>query len=424
MHPVIRVENLGKRYRLGAINRHLLYEELQSWWARLRGREDPHAPLNQKRPQVAGQGDFWALKDVSFDVNEGDVVGVIGRNGSGKSTLLKILSEITTPSTGRVMIKGTVASLLEVGTGFHNELTGRENVYLNGAILGMSRGEIDAKYDEISAFAGVEEFMDTPVKRYSSGMKLRLAFAVAAHLEPEILILDEVLAVGDANFQQKCLGKIGEVARGGRTILFVSHNMAAVQSLCNRGIVLSDGQMIFSGTASEAVSYYLHTVSGVSGGLRERKDRNGNGEVRIVGAELRDLDGKVINSVWSGQDADLHLSLENYSNNSFPGLRIDMNFKSEMDVLIFKQHNQNSREHWGNLPGKANAVCRLRQLPLIEGNYRIDVSISSEMHGYLLDAIDCALEFQVAGSKFFGAEDLSKNKKMACVVRGDWSLQT
>ena len=260
MGTVIRVEDLSKQYHLGKIDRQMLYQELQSRWARWRGHEDPHASIHAKRNE--GDGSFWALRNVSFDIEMGDVVGIIGRNGAGKSTLLKILSQITAPTEGRVLLKGRVASLLEVGTGFHPELTGRENVYLNGAILGMSRREIAAKFDEIVSFAGVEEFLDTPVKRYSSGMTVRLAFAVAAHLEPETLVVDEVLAVGDETFQRKCLGKMDEVSqREGRTLLFVSHNMAAVNSLCRNTIVMDDGRIAFRGPTPEAVEFYLRNIA-------------------------------------------------------------------------------------------------------------------------------------------------------------------
>lgn len=231
--------------------------------------------------------EFWALKDVSFEVNEGEVVGIIGRNGAGKSTLLKILSRITEPTTGRVTLDGRVASLLEVGTGFHPELTGRENIYLNGSILGMSRAEIARKFDEIVAFAEVEKFLDTPVKRYSSGMYVRLAFAVAAHLEPEILVVDEVLAVGDAEFQKKCLGKMSEVARGGRTVLFVSHNMHAVKSLCRRGIVLNRGQREYDGDVGQAVEHYLAQVAPLREAANEPNRRPGTGEWRVTSADPR-----------------------------------------------------------------------------------------------------------------------------------------
>jgi len=263
--PIITVENLGKCYRVGHQSaRRERYTALRDVLARnaaeiVRKTRD----LFSGRQIVQGDvvEDFWALKDVSFDVEPGEVVGIIGRNGAGKSTLLKVLSRITEPTTGRVTLRGRVASLLEVGTGFHPELTGRENIFLNGAILGMSRNEIRRKFDEIVDFAEVETFLDTPVKRYSSGMYVRLAFAVAAHLEPEILIVDEVLAVGDAEFQKKCLGKMGDVARGGRTVLFVSHNLSAISSLCGTAIFLKDGQIAFHGTVSQAIQNYANRDS-------------------------------------------------------------------------------------------------------------------------------------------------------------------
>ena len=250
---VIKVEKLSKRYRIGALHdsQDALRHRIEAW------ARNPWQQLKTWRAErrVATK-DFWALRDVSFEIKEGDVVGFIGRNGAGKSTLLKILSRITEPTEGRVWMRGRVASLLEVGTGFHQELTGRENIFLNGAILGMSRDEIKKKFDEIVAFSEVEAFLDTPVKRYSSGMYVRLAFAVAAHLEPEILIVDEVLAVGDAQFQKKCLGKMGEVARGGRTVLFVSHNLNAVTTLCSKAVVLKQGRLVFSGDVREGLSFY------------------------------------------------------------------------------------------------------------------------------------------------------------------------
>ena len=247
--PIIEVRRLSKRYRLGAIGATSLREEANRLWDRLRGTPHPDAQ------------EFWALRDVSFDVQPGEVVGVIGRNGAGKSTLLKLLSRITEPTSGSARLRGRVASLLEVGTGFHPELTGRENVFLNGAILGMTRAEVRQKFDEIVAFAEVEQFIDTPVKRYSSGMYVRLAFAVAAHLEPEILIIDEVLAVGDTAFQRKCLGKMDVVARGGRTVLFVSHNMAAVQHLCKSAVWLHAGQLVRQGPVLECVAAYLKSAT-------------------------------------------------------------------------------------------------------------------------------------------------------------------
>ena len=256
--PVISVEHLSKSYRLGQINTGTFSRDLEAWWARLRGRPNPHLRIGETDHGNRDGEELWALKDVSFTVEQGEVLGIIGRNGAGKSTLLKILSRVTAPTSGRIRVKGRVASLLEVGTGFHPELTGRENVYLNGAILGMTRQEVTRKFDEIVDFAGVEKFIDTPVKRYSSGMYVRLAFAVAAHLDPEILVVDEVLAVGDAEFQKKCLGKMGEVAQGGRTVLFVSHNMAAVQNLCRRGLLIKNGRAIYFDEISKCVDEYLN----------------------------------------------------------------------------------------------------------------------------------------------------------------------
>ncbi len=261
---VIQVDDVSKSYRLGTIGGKRLVDDVNRSWARLRGKEDPLSKVSGNAGTAAKSNSqseiltdhLWALKDVSFDVKQGDVLGVIGRNGAGKSTLLKILSRVTAPTSGEVRVKGRIASLLEVGTGFHPELTGRENIFLNGAILGMTKFEIRKKFDEILDFSGVEKFIDTPVKRYSSGMYVRLAFAVAAHLEPEILVVDEVLAVGDAGFQKKCLGKMGEVAGGGRSILFVSHNLAAVRSLCHRCVLLEDGRITEEGDPGRVIDRY------------------------------------------------------------------------------------------------------------------------------------------------------------------------
>ncbi|MDG5469920.1 polysaccharide ABC transporter ATP-binding protein [Deltaproteobacteria bacterium IMCC39524] len=258
---VIRIEDLWKEYRLGIINHGTLSKDLNSWWAKVRGKEDPNRKIDSTIQQINDStietlDRFWALKDISFDVKQGEVLGVIGKNGAGKSTLLKILSQVTTPTKGLINIKGRVASLLEVGTGFHPELTGRENVFLNGAILGMSKQEIRRKFHAIVDFAEIEKFIDTPVKRYSSGMYVRLAFAVAAYLEPEILIVDEVLAVGDTVFQKKCIDKMLEVSAQGRTILFVSHNFSAIKSLCSRAVLLNKGQCVFSGKVEETIDVY------------------------------------------------------------------------------------------------------------------------------------------------------------------------
>lgn len=261
MGAVIRAENLGKKYRLGVISRRMLVDQIESYLARKFGKTDPHSRVHEKNTdRMPTPHDFWALRGVSFQVCRGDVVGILGRNGSGKSTLLKLLSRITSPSEGDALLEGRVASLLEVGTGFHPELTGRENVYLNGSILGLRKREIDGKFDQIVEFAEIPEFMETPVKRYSSGMRVRLAFSVAAHLDPDILILDEVLAVGDAAFQEKCLEKIEATRNSGVTILFVSHVAASVRKLCTRGIVLDYGKLVYQGTANDAVDFYIDSL--------------------------------------------------------------------------------------------------------------------------------------------------------------------
>lgn len=258
-NTVIKIEHLSKMYQLGVINNGVLFRDIQSWWALKRGKEDPHSQIGEDKC-LDSNTEFWALKDLTFDIKQGDRVGIIGKNGAGKSTLLKVLSRITTPTEGSVKIRGKISSLLEVGTGFHGELTGRENIYLNGAILGMKKREIDRKLDEIIDFSGIEKHIDTPVKRYSSGMYVRLAFAVAAHLDSDILIADEVLAVGDAEFQKKTIGKMSELSTGqGRTVLFVSHNMAAVKSLCNKGVILEKGRLKFtSDNIDEAIEKYNH----------------------------------------------------------------------------------------------------------------------------------------------------------------------
>ena len=257
---VIEFNNVGKQYILGTIGTGTLSQDLNRWWANIRGKEDPYLKIGETNDRTQkGESRFvWALRDINFKVEQGDVVGIVGKNGAGKSTLLKILSRVTSPTTGRIKIKGRIASLLEVGTGFHPEMTGRENIYMNGSIMGMTKAEISRKFDEIVDFAGVAKYVDTPVKRYSSGMMVRLGFAIAAHLEPEILVVDEVLAVGDAEFQKKAIGKMQDVSKGeGRTVLFVSHNMAAVRSLCTRGVMLKNGMVDFMGSIPDTLEHYL-----------------------------------------------------------------------------------------------------------------------------------------------------------------------
>jgi homopolymeric O-antigen transport system ATP-binding protein len=296
--PIIEVKNISKRYRLGQFNAHTIREEVEQFLQRIH-KNGKSASIPQTSPNGT---EFWALKDVSFSVQPGEVVGIIGRNGAGKSTLLKILSRITEPTSGEIRLRGRMASLLEVGTGFHPELTGRENIYLNGTILGMTKAEVKAKFDEIVAFAEIDKFLDTPVKRYSSGMYVRLAFAVAAHLDPEILIVDEVLAVGDALFQKKCLGKMGEISQHGRTVLFVSHNMPMIQSLCQRAVLLSSGTLTNIGEVNSVVQAYLADGVTEERGVVDAKclPRSAGYEKVIRRIWIEDQSGEVINSVNMG----------------------------------------------------------------------------------------------------------------------------
>ncbi len=315
---VIKVEDLSKQYRYGVIGHGTLYKDLQSWWARVRGKEDPNKRITEHTgPGLDGEC-FWALRNMNFEVEQGEVLGIIGRNGAGKTTLLKILSRVTTPTQGKIKIKGRVASLLEVGTGFHPELTGRENVYLNGAIFGMSKIETNRKFDEIVDFSGIERFIDTPVKRYSSGMYVRLAFAVAAHLEPEILLVDEVLAVGDVQFQKKCLGKMKDVSRQGRTILFVSHNMGAVRNLCDRTLLFDSGRLVLDAPSNQTIAHYLDRdlikrAVASSAEIEERMQgviRRTNPYIRFREISLHDESGVVKNSFDSNEDIFVSIMFE------------------------------------------------------------------------------------------------------------------
>ncbi|HSZ71257.1 MAG TPA: ABC transporter ATP-binding protein [Cytophagaceae bacterium] len=312
--PVIKVEQLSKLYKLGQLSTGSISHDLNRWWAGIRGKEDPYLRIGESNDrQVKGNSDYvWALKDIDFEVQQGEILGIIGRNGAGKSTLLKLLSRTTSPTKGSIKVKGRIASLLEVGTGFHPELTGCENIYLNGAILGMTKQEIKRKFDEIVEFAGVERYIDTPVKRYSSGMYVRLAFAVAAHLESEILVIDEVLAVGDADFQKKCLGKMGDVAKGGeKTILFVSHDLAAVAKLCQRGILMDQGKIKAQGSIDHVLNEYLLSDSkSKTEFIFEQTDSVRLQEAYLIKAQVLDLNDYPIKEVKLGQAWKLKVFLQ------------------------------------------------------------------------------------------------------------------
>ncbi|HUR11380.1 MAG TPA: ABC transporter ATP-binding protein [Flavitalea sp.] len=340
-NSVIKLEHISKKYRLGTIGTGTLSHDLNQWWAKLRGKADGYEPLDG-HDQSKIKGDFWALRNLSFDVEQGDTLGIIGKNGAGKSTVLKILSRITSPTTGQVKIKGRIASLLEVGTGFHHELTGRENIFLNGAILGMRKREIQRKLDEIIAFSGVEQHIDTPVKRYSSGMYVRLAFAVAAHLEPEILIVDEVLAVGDAEFQKKCLGKMSEVAKQGRTVLFVSHNMGVVKNLCNRGILLEHGKIVLDGSMPDVINAYGNLLAG-SSKAEVRWPMNeapGNDNVRMVGVRVLNCRFQVSDSLHRDEELFIEVDFVTLKENGF--FSINVQLFDGMGISIFYTSNRES----------------------------------------------------------------------------------
>ncbi|MBI4525295.1 MAG: ABC transporter ATP-binding protein [Deltaproteobacteria bacterium] len=380
----------------------------------------------------ASSDELWALRGVSFEVNHGEVVGIIGRNGAGKSTLLKILSRITKPSEGYADINGRVGSLLEVGTGFHPELTGRENIYLNGAILGMKKAEIQRKFDEIVAFAEVEKFIDTPVKHYSSGMYVRLAFAVAAHLEPEILLVDEVLAVGDAAFQKKCLGKMGDVAKEGRTVLFVSHNMGSVQNLCQRGVLLECGRIIYSGAQTKAIAQYLSGPMSDRSSLRERLGRRGTGEVRVVDIQIKGCDGNVLNSTVSGQDVDVYLYFEAVPDFRKHNITVGLSIKTQEGISVFLQDTRLTNDRFESLPPSGAFVCRLPRLPLPASTYRLGYTVlafggvfsdSMTDAGHFLDEMADAFDLTVVGGDFFGSGVVPPISDGVCLVRGQWRLE-
>ena len=351
---------------------------------------------------------IWALKNVSFDVKKGEVVGIVGHNGAGKSTLLKVLTRITAPTSGEIAYRGRLGSLLEVGTGFHQELTGRENTYLNGAILGMKRYEISAKFDEIIAFAGVEQLVDTPVKHYSSGMYVRLAFAVAAYLEPEIMVVDEVLSVGDAEFQKRSLGKMNDVADSGRTVLFVSHNMAAVLSLCTKGVLLEDGRLCAVGSINTIIQNYQDSLSRISVmPLLARRDRQGNGDLRFASVELwSDCHGAMmpVGAVMSGETLLIVLGYETCSPAPLRYVTAALHIADFLGRRLITCFTEYSGDHFEMLPPRGEFVCKIPRLNLAPGSYRI--SLTCEAGNILADSIDAAGTLEVSGGDFFGTGKL------------------
>ncbi|MGO4821842.1 MULTISPECIES: ABC transporter ATP-binding protein [unclassified Flavobacterium] len=404
---ILKAENISKQYRLGQVGTGTLSHDLNRWWHKIRGKENPYLKIGDTNDRsTKGESEYvWALKDINFEVERGEVLGIIGKNGAGKSTLLKILSRVTAPTTGSIKFGGRVASLLEVGTGFNGEMTGRENIFLNGAILGMTKKEIASKIDEIIAFSGCERYIDTPVKRYSSGMTVRLAFAVAAFLEPEILIIDEVLAVGDAEFQKKAIGKMQDISKqGGRTVLFVSHNMAAVKSLCTRGIVLENGGVVFDGGVEEALSRYYMSAYVDSNetpyGVYDFKNHvDKNSDYGIETAELY-CNGKLSEVVYTGSQ--LKLKLDFVSSRDF--------FEGEVGIVI-KDLDQISyiginNKHLGTSivvkEGKGSAIIIIDDFPLFaNGDYWINLYFGDDGPNY--ECLENAIKFKVVGEDVFSS---------------------
>jgi lipopolysaccharide transport system ATP-binding protein len=419
---IIKIENLSKQYRLGAYQGYKTFRDTLADLVK--------APFQRARSSLTGnintanqtnKAEFiWALKDVSLDVKQGEVVGIIGRNGAGKSTLLKILSKITEPTEGRVEFYGRVGSLLEVGTGFHPELTGHENIYLYGTILGMDRWEVTRKFDEIVAFAELEKFIDTPVKRYSSGMYMRLAFAVAAHLEPEILMVDEVLAVGDAAFQKKCLGKMGDVAMEGRTVLFVSHNMGAVESLCSKGILLESGKKTSEGEIHGVVSEYLSRhYENTENSLKNCK-RLGNGKIRILDFCLESPDGRALKVAKSGEPVVLCFDFENLKCTPDERVSFGFGFLTDKEYGLFNYQSKFSDVYFQGLPRRGRAKCIISHLDLSPGNYLLESY--TVVSGDAADWPQALLPVTVVGADFYGTGNPNLSTWGPMLVKGKWSV--
>ena len=422
MQPIIEIRNLGKQYQLGTAFR---TENFREFLLR-KARQPWNALQRENDEQVGGRERFWALRNLDFDVPEGECLGVIGRNGAGKSTLLKIISRITDPSEGYVKLRGRFASLLEVGTGFHSELTGRENIFLNGAILGMRRSEILAKFDEIVAFAELGKFLDTPVKRYSSGMYVRLAFAVAANLNPEILVVDEVLAVGDIAFQKKCLGKMNEVRQSGRTVLFVSHNMATVENLCQHGVVLEQGRLSFLGSAKEAIQHYLQQQAVTDGGvkshlvnLKDSPRRTRGTSPLLEKAEFYGPDGEPLTCLQIGDPLKVRVHL--HLRNPAESFDVGIGFFSIHGQRVFTAHSsfEPNRTH-GTEPGAKVLVCEIPSFTLMPGDYA--VGIWADINGVMGDLVEEAARITVVQSDYYGTGKAPWNGLL--VMHQRWYLET
>jgi len=423
MSKVIKVENLSKKYLIGHQSlkreknlRVALQNSFNNFVSKFKHTFSKSISKNSPFKE------FWALKDINYEVEQGDRIGIIGMNGAGKSTLLKILSRITEPTTGKITIRGRVASLLEVGTGFHGELTGRENIFLNGAVLGMKRDEIKRKFNEIVDFAGVEKFIDTPLKRYSSGMYVRLAFAVAAHLEPEILVVDEVLAVGDAEFQKKCLGKMEDISKSeGRTILFVSHNMAAIESLCKKVLVLQEGNKIFEGNTKDGIDLYLNMglINSKTIFLEDRKDRIGNGLIKFTDISFFNNNNNIVNNLLSGNDYTIELKYNNCTMETFNNIIVSIEIYDERGNRLLLFRNDLTNDIININPGIGYIYCKIENFPLAIGTYYFSLYLS--MNDVIIyDMVDKAGHVDVVGGDFFGTGKLGFPEHCRLLSKAIW----
>lgn len=428
MATAIEFDHVGKQYRLGLVSTRTLSHDLNRWWQMaVLKKEDPYLKIGETNDRSTfGTSEYvWALRDIDFKIEQGDVVGIIGKNGAGKSTLLKLLSKVTGPTVGTISARGRIGSLLEVGTGFHREMTGRENIFMNGAILGMTKADIKLKLDEIISFSGCERYLDTPVKRYSSGMTVRLGFAVAAFLDPEILVVDEVLAVGDAEFQKKAIGKMQDVAEGeGRTVLFVSHNMSAVKNLCKRGILLDKGQVSFMGTADETISEYLIGNSAVLGtSLKERLDKKGNRKIEIEGITFRDSKGVDCNQVFSGEPMSIEFEIKKNEEVDLSKLIVACSFSDSFGtphVLWVSDEMNHSFEHLDT-----RLILRIDSLSLRPNNYNFNYqfSIGSTSSRDFCDALTNAAILTVLGNNTFSNDIIVKREGYGALLKASFSIE-
>lgn len=418
--PILKVEGLSKQYRLGNVGTGTLSHDLNRWWYKIRGKEDPYLKVGaiNTRNAAATQDYVWALNDINFQVNKGEVLGIIGKNGAGKSTLLKILSRVTSPTTGSIKTRGRIASLLEVGTGFHPELTGKENIYLNGAILGMNKAEISSKIDEIIEFSGCQMYIDTPVKRYSSGMHVRLAFAVAAFMEPDILVIDEVLAVGDAEFQKKAVGKMQDIAQGeGRTVLFVSHNMAAVRNLCTRGMVLVDGETAFEGDQNEAVDFYLNLAIDKNTSNIVNFKSNGK-EVYLKSVAINSSRGQSDSGIFMGEHFTIITNItSNKSLNNIKCSVLIQNYKGEK-IAALRTFEMTDITY--KAKGSFELSVNINDLNLMPGTYSITIALAE--NNETLDVQRECLNFQVLAKDVFNTGKIPRGN-FIMFSKATWDLK-